>query len=96
MRAPSLDRIPIMNPKSQSIYQNKLNYMNYSQYKKNEQSVLLYGQDTNFRVSSGLGFGEVPKFVPIKPQNNEQKRADFTKIVMEGRSVPNQPRSHPR
>jgi hypothetical protein len=86
------------------IYQNKSNYMNYSQFKKNEQSVLLYGNDSkfwingNYPASSSATFTECVKAINItKPtvQVKEDKK-DFSKIIMEGRRVPRVQVHHPR
>lgn len=80
--------------------QAKSNYMNYSQFKKNGQSVLLYGNDSrgnnSFVLNSNNAYNnECQKYVPIvKPQENS--KPDYSKIVMEGRGMANASSGHPK
>lgn len=86
------------------IYQNKSNYMNYSQFKKNEQSVLLYGNDSkfcingNYLANSNSTFTDYVKAINVtKPSVQvKQDKKDFSKIIMEGRRVPRVQIHHPR
>lgn len=69
--------------------------MNYSKYKKNEQSVLLYGNDNkissnhSFVMPSKISLAEIPKLNHNKTSSQVESKKDFSKIIMEGRKMMN-------
>jgi hypothetical protein len=77
------------------IYQNKSKYMNYSKYKKNEQSVLLYGNDSrissnqSFVMPSNISLTEANKSTHNKTISQTDSKKDFSKINIEGRKMTN-------
>lgn len=89
--------LSITGPSQLPIWANKSNYMNYSQFKKNEHSVLLYGNDSrgwnnyNFGTSSHNSFTENLKGSQSRqPQQLAQpvgRKRDFSQIFMEGRKM---------
>ena len=69
--------------------------MNYSKFKKAEQSVLLYGNDSrsssnySFVMPSNNGFNDVSKLHQPKANVQVIAKKDFSKIVMEGKGLNN-------
>ena len=84
-----------------NITQAKSNYMNYSQFKKNEQSVLLYGNDSrsgtnSFVLNSSSYYNNDYTRVPqVSKAQLTHNKPDFSQIVMEGRRVVNPHLIHP-
>jgi hypothetical protein len=72
-----------------------MNYSKYSKYKKNEQSVLLFGNDSrissnqSFVMPSNTGLTEANKSTHNKTISQIDSKKDFSKINIEGRKMMN-------